>query len=185
MSHEGIRIVPENVARKATGQEKELSRDAIDPQRVRVNQTDGTGVEIVWKDGTPATGHLHGCVPHAHAPLAWKDAKPTDEHRASRSRNQKPRCQSSSPRCDLTKSTPLDGMPSASIGTMAIPAAFIPGITCVRSAIVILAASPSPRNRALRLQQSEDILHTLGSHCMTAMLRLEKTLLHRSIQHGE
>jgi DUF971 family protein len=51
MSHEGIRIIPEDVARKAAGQEKEFSRDAIDPQHVRVNQTEGTGVEIAWKDG--------------------------------------------------------------------------------------------------------------------------------------
>ncbi|MHB1936171.1 MAG: DUF971 domain-containing protein [Acidobacteriaceae bacterium] len=51
MSHEGIRIVSEDVARKATGPQQELSSDAIDPQHVRVNQTEGTGVEIVWKDG--------------------------------------------------------------------------------------------------------------------------------------
>ncbi|MGO8717679.1 MAG: DUF971 domain-containing protein [Acidobacteriaceae bacterium] len=51
MSHEGIRIVPEDVARRATGQQRELPREAIDPERVRVNQTKGTGVEIVWKDG--------------------------------------------------------------------------------------------------------------------------------------
>ncbi|MHB1857199.1 MAG: gamma-butyrobetaine hydroxylase-like domain-containing protein [Acidobacteriaceae bacterium] len=51
MSHEGIRIVPEDVARKATGQQEELSREAIDPERVRVHQSEGTGVEIVWKDG--------------------------------------------------------------------------------------------------------------------------------------
>ena len=51
MGHEGIRIVPEGVARRATGQQTELSREAIDPKRVRVNQTEGTGVEIEWKDG--------------------------------------------------------------------------------------------------------------------------------------
>ena len=51
MSHEGIRIVPEDVARKAAGPQQEFSREAIDPQHVRVNQTEGTGVEIIWKDG--------------------------------------------------------------------------------------------------------------------------------------
>lgn len=51
MSHEGIRIVSEDEAGRATGQQKELSSAAIDPERVRVNQTEGTGVEIVWKDG--------------------------------------------------------------------------------------------------------------------------------------
>lgn len=51
MSHEGIRILPEDVARRSADPEKEFSREAIDPQNVRVNQTDGTGVEITWKDG--------------------------------------------------------------------------------------------------------------------------------------
>jgi DUF971 family protein len=51
MSHDGIRILPEDVARKALESEREFSREAIDPQHVRVNQTEGTGVEIVWKDG--------------------------------------------------------------------------------------------------------------------------------------
>jgi len=51
MSHEGIRIVSEDEAGRATGQQQELSSAAIDPERVRVNQTEGTGMEIVWKDG--------------------------------------------------------------------------------------------------------------------------------------
>ena len=51
MSHEGIRIVSEDEAGRAIGQQQELSSAAIDPERVRVNQTEGTGVEIVWKDG--------------------------------------------------------------------------------------------------------------------------------------
>ena len=51
MSHEGIRIVPEDVARKAAGPLQEFQRDAIDPRHVRVNRTEGTGVEIAWKDG--------------------------------------------------------------------------------------------------------------------------------------
>lgn len=52
MSHEGIRIVSEDAARQATAeQERELSHDAIRPERVRVDKTEGTGMEIVWKDG--------------------------------------------------------------------------------------------------------------------------------------
>lgn len=51
MSHEGIRVVPENEARQAEERVPELSPESIDPERVRVNQTEGTGVEIVWKDG--------------------------------------------------------------------------------------------------------------------------------------
>ena len=51
MSHEGIRFVSEETARQATAMERELPRDAILPERVRVNKTEGTGVEIEWKDG--------------------------------------------------------------------------------------------------------------------------------------
>ncbi len=51
MSHEGIRVVSNDAAIKAAGPEKVFSREAIDPQHVRVNQTEGTGVEILWKDG--------------------------------------------------------------------------------------------------------------------------------------
>ena len=51
MSHEGIRFVSEDAARKATADERELPREAIAPLRVRVNKTEGTGVEIDWKDG--------------------------------------------------------------------------------------------------------------------------------------
>ena len=52
MSHEGIRFVTEDAARKAAArQDQELPHEAIHPQHVRVNKTEGTGVEIVWKDG--------------------------------------------------------------------------------------------------------------------------------------
>jgi DUF971 family protein len=50
MSHEGIRIGTENAARKAVEQ-RELPQDAVDPLHVRVNKTEGTGVDIDWKDG--------------------------------------------------------------------------------------------------------------------------------------
>lgn len=50
MSHEGIRFVSEDAARKADAAQ-ELSHAAIHPEHVRVNQTEGTGVEIDWKDG--------------------------------------------------------------------------------------------------------------------------------------
>lgn len=52
MSHEGIRVVPEAVARQESArQNRELPRDAIQPEHVRINKTEGTGVEIDWKDG--------------------------------------------------------------------------------------------------------------------------------------
>jgi len=50
MSHEGIRFVSEDAARKAAAAE-ELPQAAIQPEHVQVNQTEGTGVEIDWKDG--------------------------------------------------------------------------------------------------------------------------------------
>lgn len=52
MSHEGISVVPEDVARRTTARrDVEFPRDAIDPKYVRVNKSDGTGVDIEWKDG--------------------------------------------------------------------------------------------------------------------------------------
>lgn len=55
MSHEGIRFVDADEARKINRKEafldRELPREATDPARVRVNKTDGTGMEIDWKDG--------------------------------------------------------------------------------------------------------------------------------------
>lgn len=52
MSHEGIGIVSEEKARKAAAKnEIEFPRDAIDPKHVRVNKSEGTGVDIEWKDG--------------------------------------------------------------------------------------------------------------------------------------
>jgi DUF971 family protein len=50
MSHEGIRLVSaEEAARRAP--ERELSREALTPARVRVLQSTGEGLEIEWKDG--------------------------------------------------------------------------------------------------------------------------------------
>jgi DUF971 family protein len=55
MSHEGIRFVREDEARKIAEEtaymHRELPREATEPQRVRVNKTEGTGMEIEWKDG--------------------------------------------------------------------------------------------------------------------------------------
>ena len=51
MSHEGIRVVPDDEAHRVEEQELELSQAAVEPEHVRVNQTEGTGMEIDWKDG--------------------------------------------------------------------------------------------------------------------------------------
>ncbi len=49
MSHEGIRLVSADEAQRAP--EAELPREAVTPAKVRVQQTSGEGLEIVWKDG--------------------------------------------------------------------------------------------------------------------------------------
>jgi DUF971 family protein len=54
MSHEGIRFVSQDEARKLDEENahgpRELTREATAPARVRVNKTTGTGMEIDWKD---------------------------------------------------------------------------------------------------------------------------------------
>jgi DUF971 family protein len=51
MSHEGIRFVNDEQARKEVELSRELPQEAITPVKVRVHKTEGTGVEIDWKDG--------------------------------------------------------------------------------------------------------------------------------------
>jgi DUF971 family protein len=51
MSHEGIRLVSAEQARREEQENRELPRDAKEPLKVRVHKTEGTGLEIDWKDG--------------------------------------------------------------------------------------------------------------------------------------
>src|SRR5579875_3224551 len=51
MGHEGIRFVSEAEARRAERSEQDLPQEAKTPVKVRVFKTEGTGLEIVWKDG--------------------------------------------------------------------------------------------------------------------------------------
>ena len=51
MSHEGIRIVSEEEAKRQDAAEARLPVAAVTPAKVRVMQTEGTGVTIDWKDG--------------------------------------------------------------------------------------------------------------------------------------
>ena len=51
MSHEGIRIVSEEQARREQAAEVRLPVAAVTPAKVKVKLTQGTGVEIAWKDG--------------------------------------------------------------------------------------------------------------------------------------
>ncbi len=51
MSHEGIRIVSEQEARRADAFQVKLPPEAVTPAKVRVHKSEGTGVEIDWRDG--------------------------------------------------------------------------------------------------------------------------------------
>lgn len=51
MSHEGIRIVNAEQARREEVEHEQMPSDAVTPKKVRVKKTEGTGVEIDWKDG--------------------------------------------------------------------------------------------------------------------------------------
>ena len=51
MSHEGIRIVSEEQARRESAAEVRLPVAAVTPAKVRVMKSEGTGVSIDWKDG--------------------------------------------------------------------------------------------------------------------------------------
>ncbi|MFZ0662104.1 MAG: DUF971 domain-containing protein [Acidobacteriaceae bacterium] len=51
MSHEGIRSVSPEEAEKEELEQRELPPLAKEPAKIRVHKTDGTGLEIEWKDG--------------------------------------------------------------------------------------------------------------------------------------
>jgi len=51
MSHEGIRIVSAGQAAREAAAEQKLPVETVTPAKVRVHKTEGTGVEIDWKDG--------------------------------------------------------------------------------------------------------------------------------------
>jgi DUF971 family protein len=51
MSHEGIRIVNAEDAQAQDHNERKLPQDSVTPLKVRVKKTEGTGVEIHWRDG--------------------------------------------------------------------------------------------------------------------------------------
>jgi DUF971 family protein len=51
MSHEGIRFVSEERARKEAAAHRELPAGATEPVKVRVLKTEGTGMVIDWRDG--------------------------------------------------------------------------------------------------------------------------------------
>ncbi|HEU4635636.1 MAG TPA: DUF971 domain-containing protein [Edaphobacter sp.] len=65
MSHEGIRFVSAEQAAKDAAAEKRLPVEAVTPAKVRIHKTEGTGVEIDWKDGHKSAWTFawlrHGC----------------------------------------------------------------------------------------------------------------------------
>src|ERR1700678_882631 len=65
MSHEGIRIVNAEQARREDMEHEQMPSDAVTPKKVRVMKTEGTGVEIDWRDGHRSFWSFawlrHGC----------------------------------------------------------------------------------------------------------------------------
>lgn len=66
MSHEGIRILNATEAEREAAQEQvNLAPDAVTPAKVRVKKSEGTGMEIDWRDGHTSTWSFfwlrHGC----------------------------------------------------------------------------------------------------------------------------
>ena len=51
MSHEGFRLLTEEEAHRADAEHAALPREAVEPVKVRVLKTEGTGMEIDWRDG--------------------------------------------------------------------------------------------------------------------------------------
>ncbi len=51
MSHDGFQIVSEEEARRRDAAEIPLPRAATEPAKVKVHKTEGSGVEITWRDG--------------------------------------------------------------------------------------------------------------------------------------
>ena len=51
MSHEGFRLVSESQAQSEEVANAPLPREATEPAKIRVMKTEGTGVEIDWRDG--------------------------------------------------------------------------------------------------------------------------------------
>lgn len=52
MSHEGIRFISEAEAKRVAAEDaRTFDVAAVTPQKVRVRMTEGTGMEIEWKDG--------------------------------------------------------------------------------------------------------------------------------------
>lgn len=51
MSHEGIRIVDRDTARREEAAERPLPPEAVVATKVRVRKSEGTGMDIDWKDG--------------------------------------------------------------------------------------------------------------------------------------
>jgi DUF971 family protein len=60
MSHEGIRMISREESERTEQSEKPLPAPAITPAKVKIALTEGTGVDITWKDGH----HSHWTFPY-------------------------------------------------------------------------------------------------------------------------
>ncbi len=60
MSHEGIRLITRQERERAEAADKPLPPAAITPAKVKIHLTEGTGVDITWKDGH----HSHWTFPY-------------------------------------------------------------------------------------------------------------------------
>ncbi|WP_419804543.1 gamma-butyrobetaine hydroxylase-like domain-containing protein [Terriglobus sp.] len=50
MSHEGIRFISHEEARRAEQRDRALPSEAVTPSKISVDVTGGTGMTILWKD---------------------------------------------------------------------------------------------------------------------------------------
>jgi len=72
MSHEGIRIVSESEVRREAQAEHKLSPEAVTPARVKVKKTEGTGMEIEWRDGHTSSWNFRWLRDACPAPPATR-----------------------------------------------------------------------------------------------------------------
>ena len=128
MSHEGIRLVSAEQARREEHENRELPRDAKEPAKVRVHKTEGTGLEIDWKDGHKSSWSF-AWLRHACPCATCHDEREKSGRKPGEPKPQPANCCP----CIRLRRGPTSSLPSAatlsaSNGTTATRAAFIHGI---------------------------------------------------------
>ncbi len=143
MSHEGIRIVDEREARRIAPHK--LPHEAVDPAKVRIHKSEGTGMEIDWKDGHRSAWTFRWLRDACPCATCHEAREATGLEPGER----KPASGRSSCRCMKHRRGPIASSRrattlSSSSGTTATPAAFIRGISCAATASARNAASFAP-----------------------------------------